>query len=156
MKQHHYNASITWTGNTGEGTKNYTRYTRDHSISVNGKSHEILGSSDPNFRGDSERYNPEDLFLASLSACHMLWYLHLCSQNKIVVVAYKDKAQGTMQEQEDGSGKFNNVTLYPEVIIKNASNIALANQLHQKANSMCFIANSCNFKIEHQPTCKAQ
>ncbi|MEP2935352.1 MAG: OsmC family protein [Gilvibacter sp.] len=156
MKQHQYKATITWTGNTGKGTKGYTSYSRDHSIEVAGKKHEILASSDPNFRGDPERYNPEDLFLSSLSACHMLWYLHLCSQNKIVVVAYKDKAQGTMKEQEDGSGKFSNVTLYPEVVIENADNIALANQLHHKANSMCFIANSCNFKIEHKPSCKAQ
>lgn len=153
MKQHHYKSTVTWTGNTNEGTKSYTSYSRNHTISGEGKSDHVLGSSDPSFMGDPARYNPEDLFLSSLSACHMLWFLHLCSQNKIVVTAYVDQAAGTMQELPDGSGKFTSVTLHPQVIIKDAANIALANELHHQANQMCFIANSCNFKIDHKPYC---
>ena len=109
MKQHHYDLCVTWTGNRGEGTAAYKSYTRDHVIAVSGKP-EIAGSSDPAFRGDVSRYSPEDLLVASLSACHMLWYLHLCAANRVVVTAYEDAAEGTMVEKEDGSGAFAEVT----------------------------------------------
>jgi organic hydroperoxide reductase OsmC/OhrA len=155
MKQHHYNTTITWTGNTGQGTKNYSSYSRDHNIHIDKKSKEILASSDPSFRGDATRYNPEDLFLSSLAGCHMLWYLHLCSQNGIVVESYTDSAVGIMQEDTTGSGRFSSVTLQPKVVISDASKIDLANNLHKQANTMCFIANSCNFKINHEPSCTA-
>lgn len=151
MKSHHYTTKIEWTGNQGKGTLTYKSYTRDHRISINGKYSEILASSDPSFLGDQTRYNPEDLFLSSLSACHMLWYLHLCSVHKIVVTAYVDSATGTMEEDKNGSGKFTNVTLHPEVTIENKTQIEKATQLHSEANKMCFIANSCNFKIKHDP-----
>ncbi|MBB6461733.1 OsmC family protein [Flammeovirga kamogawensis] len=153
-KNHNYEILVEWTGNTGEGTKKYNSYTRDLSIEGKGKYMKIEGSSDPAFLGDKEKYNPEDLFLASLSSCHMLWYLHLCSVNKIVVLEYKDNAKGTMLEDKNGSGRFSNVTLYPEVTIENIEMKELAEKLHQKANEMCFIANSCNFKIDHSPTIK--
>ncbi|GLB47842.1 OsmC family protein [Neptunitalea lumnitzerae] len=151
MKSHQYKITVEWTGNTGEGTSNYRSYTRDHSILAKGKYKAISASSDPAFLGDATKYNPEDLFLSSLSACHMLWYLHLCTVNNIVVTSYTDDATGTMKEEKNGSGQFTSVTLYPKVTITNASQIALANSLHKKANKMCFIANSCNFTIHHQP-----
>lgn len=152
MKQHNYQVTIEWTGNEGKGTLNYKSYSRDHLISSIGKYGPINGSSDPSFLGDKKRYNPEDLFLSSLSACHMLWYLHLCSTNNITVTAYTDKATGVMEEQKDGSGKFTEVTLHPVVKIKDEKMHDRANQLHHEANKMCFIANSCNFKIKHNPT----
>lgn len=152
MKKHTYKIQVEWTGNEGDGTLNYKSYNRNHKISAEGKSIEINGSSDPSFSGDKTKYNPEDLFLSSLSACHMLWYLHLCSTHKIVVTAYADTATATMEETENGSGKFTEVTLHPTVKIKDARMIAKANQLHTEANKMCFIANSCNFKINHKPT----
>lgn len=151
MKNHHYKITLNWTGNQGKGTQGYASYSRDHTLIASGKTTPILGSSDPSFRGDPTKYNPEDLFLSSLAACHMLWYLHLCSVNHIVVTAYTDHAQGTMEELEDGSGKFKAVTLYPKITITRADQVTLATQLHHKANTMCFIANSCNFKIEHKP-----
>lgn len=155
MKQHQYTAKIKWTGNTGKGTLDYQSYLRNHEILINGKYAAIKGSSDPSFRGDPSHYNPEDLFLSSLSACHMLWFLHLCSQHKIVVINYLDNAKGTMKENPDGSGQFTAVTLYPEVTIQNKDKIQLAQSLHHQANKMCFIANSCNFKIQHQAVCRA-
>ena len=114
MKNHQYKSKIVWTGNTGESTKNYRSYQRYYTISVNGKA-DILGSSDPAFLGNPEFHNPEDLLLASVSSCHLLWYLHLCSVNKILVVEYEDFAEGTMIEKENGSGNFSEITLIPRL-----------------------------------------
>ncbi len=110
-----------------------------------------MGASDPLFLGDPTRYNPEELLVSSLSACHMLWYLHLCTTHKVIVTAYVDSAVGVMQETADGSGKFKEVTLYPCVTVESGGMIEKAKKLHHDANKMCFIANSCNFKIRHEP-----
>lgn len=144
-----------WTGNTGNGTANYQSYERSHLLQAAGKP-DIPGSSDPSFRGDKARYNPEEMLVASLSSCHMLWYLHLCSAAGIVVVDYVDQATGVMMETADGGGSFSEVTLYPEVTITDASQTDKANELHKKANELCFIANSVNFPVHHQPICKVQ
>lgn len=151
MKAHNYEIKVEWTGNDGNGTINYKSYNRNHEISSEGKYDKINGSSDPSFLGDKTKYNPEDLFISSISACHMLWYLHLCSVNEIVVTEYIDNATGIMIESENGSGKFTEVSLNPNVKITNPHLIDRANELHAEANKMCFIANSCNFKIEHKP-----
>jgi len=155
MKEHHYKATITWVGNQGTGTSNYRAYSRNHDISIAGKP-TIPASSDPSFRGDPARYNPEEMFVSSLSSCHMLWYLHLCSVNGVVVVDYRDEATGTMEETPDGGGRFKEVTLYPVVTVADAAMVEKANALHHEANQMCFIANSCNFPIHHQPACIVQ
>lgn len=144
-----------WTGNTGSGTAGYQSYERSHVLQTIGKP-DIPGSSDPSFRGDKSRYNPEEMLVASLSSCHMLWYLHLCSANGIVVVDYVDHATGTMTETADGGGYFSEVTLHPEVTITDASLKDKANALHQKANELCFIANSVKFPVHHKAICKVQ
>lgn len=151
MKTHNYEIIVEWTGNEGKGTLNYKSYNRNHEIIGNGKYDGIKGSSDPSFLGDKTRYNPEDLFLSSLSACHMLFYLHLCAVNKIIVTEYLDNATGIMEESKSGSGKFTKVTLHPKVTITDETMIEKANELHKKANELCFIANSCNFQIDHKP-----
>ncbi|QMW03786.1 OsmC family protein [Spirosoma foliorum] len=153
-KQHTYALTIQWTGNKGEGTSTYRSYERSHTISVENKP-DLLGSSDPSFRGDKTRYNPEELLVASLSSCHMLSYLHLCAVAGVVVLDYTDKATGTMAETPDGGGHFTEVTLYPLVVVAEESMVAKANELHHQANKLCFIANSCNFPVHHQPTCIA-
>jgi organic hydroperoxide reductase OsmC/OhrA len=149
MKQHHYTTHTKWTGNIGEGTKTYRGYSRDHLIKVDGKP-EIPASSDPAFRGDPSRYNPEDLLVASLSSCHMLWYLHLCATNQITVVAYEDTAEGVMAESEDGGGEFVRVQLRPRVTIS-AGDREKAVGLHHEAHEKCFIANSVKFPVEVEP-----
>ena len=153
--QHQYNLTVKWTGNKGVGTSNYGAYDRSHTILADNKA-DILGSSDPSFRGDATKYNPEELLVASLSACHMLWYLHLCSKSGVVVVDYQDNATGTMVETENGGGRFKQVTLYPHVIVTEPSMIEKANALHHEARKLCFIANSCNFPIYHEPVCTVQ
>lgn len=155
MKSHHYKTSLEWTGNRGSGTSDYKAYGRDHIIRIDGKP-EIEGSSDPSFRGDPARHNPEELLVASLSACHMLCFLHLCSENGIKVIEYTDNATGTMQEDGKGGGRFIEVILYPNVIIQQAGNCDLANALHEKAHKMCFIASSCNFPVKHAAKCRPQ
>lgn len=151
MKEHHYQATIEWTGNKGTGTDNYKNYERDHNISIALKP-TILGSSDPAFRGDKTRHNPEDFFVSSLSSCHMLWYLHFCSVNNIIVVEYTDIVTGLMIEETDGKGRFTEVTLNPTVVVTSKDMVEKAKELHHKANEYCFIANSVNFPIKHNPT----
>ncbi len=151
MKQHTYQCEIEWTGNDGQGTKSYGSYRRDHVIRIAGKP-EIPASSDPSFRGDKSRYNPEELLVASLASCHMLWYLHLCAVNKITVVEYRDGAEGVMRENPDGSGEFVSVTLKPQVFILEDDKRAQAADLHHKAHSLCFISRSVSFPVEVSAT----
>lgn len=152
-KVHQYHTRLIWTGNTGNGTGAYTSYERSHVISVKNKP-AIPASSDPHFRGDSTRYNPEELLVASLSSCHMLWFLHLCAVNGIVVTAYEDEAEGVMQEDADGGGRFIGVVLCPRVWIATGNDkVEKVNALHAAAHKKCFIANSCNFPVRHEPVC---
>ncbi len=151
MKQHQYEMRLTWTGNAGEGTRTYRGYRRDHTVEVANKP-ALLLSSDPAFRGDPSRYNPEELLVASLSSCHMLWFLHLCSVANISVVAYADRATGVMEERADGSGAFTNVTLHPAVTIEAGSDPEKARALHHDAHRMCFIANSVTFPVDVEGT----
>jgi organic hydroperoxide reductase OsmC/OhrA len=150
--EHHYNLTVKWTGNTGTGTSNYRSFERSHTIIANNKP-EIPGSSDPSFRGDKTKYNPEDLLLASLSACHMLWFLHLCAEAGVIVTDYVDNATGIMLETSNGGGRFTEVTLNPVVMVTEISMTEKANELHKKANGLCFIANSVNFPVYHKPVC---
>jgi organic hydroperoxide reductase OsmC/OhrA len=149
--QHNYNSTIQWTGNKGTGTVNYRAFERSYSISITNKP-DILGSSDPAFLGDKTKYNPEEFLIISLSSCHMLWYLHLCSEAGVVVTDYLDNATGLMVETSNGGGRFTKVILYPVVTVEENSMIQKANELHKKANELCFIANSVNFEVEHNPT----
>jgi len=150
MKSHHYQSQIKWTGNTGKGTKSYTSYERSYDIIIKGKT-TLKGSADPAFRGNKDLHNPEDLFLVSISSCHMLWYLHLCAENNITVIDYTDQASAEMQLTKEGKGYFTVAILNPVVVILEEDKIDLAKSLHQKANEYCFIANSCNFPIQHHP-----
>jgi organic hydroperoxide reductase OsmC/OhrA len=149
---HQYQTQVRWTGNTGRGTEHYRAYERSYTVSVKGKP-EIAGSSDPAFRGDAARYNPEEMLVAALSACHMLFFLHYCADAGVIVTDYSDEAAGTMEETHDGSGRFTRVLLKPRVCIKETSMIEKANALHEKAHAACFIANSCNFPVLCEPVC---
>jgi organic hydroperoxide reductase OsmC/OhrA len=147
---HSYTVTITWTGNTGQGTAGYRGYERTHEVVVHGKPG-IPASADPAFRGDKTRYNPEEMLVASLSSCHMLWYLHLCSVEGIVIEAYQDVAEGVMVEDEDGGGRFTEVVLQPEITLAAGADLGRARALHRDAREKCFIANSVNFPVRHEP-----
>jgi organic hydroperoxide reductase OsmC/OhrA len=150
VKQHTYEVRVDWTGNEGEGTKAYKGYRRDHTIVCEGKP-QIQGSSDPAFRGDRSRYNPEELLVASLSSCHMLWYLHLCAVNGVTVLDYRDSASGVLEEGNDGSGEFVRVTLKPRMKVSHGDERARALALHKEAHHLCFIARSVRFPVHIAP-----
>ncbi|HZQ53669.1 MAG TPA: OsmC family protein [Bryobacteraceae bacterium] len=150
MKTHSYETRVVWTGNSGSGTSSYRAYSRNHEISAPNKP-VLAGSSDPVFRGDPNRYNPEELLVASASACHMLSYLHVCAVNHVNVISYTDTAQGIMQENEDGGGHFTEILLRPAVRISKDSDPALAARLHADAHRNCFIASSVRFPIKAEP-----
>jgi organic hydroperoxide reductase OsmC/OhrA len=150
--QHHYKLRVEWTGNKGTGTSHASEYERSHTVSAEGKV-DLFCSSDPAFRGDIRKYNPEEFLLASLSTCHMLWYLHLCADAGIVVLAYEDHPEGNMVEASaQERGRFTDVTLCPVITITDGALQNLAHELHEQAHEKCFIANSCNFPIYHKPT----
>ena len=149
-KEHRYRSTVVWTGNTGEGTASYKAYERAHVISAAGKA-DIAGSSDASFRGDASRWNPEDLLVVSASTCHMLWYLHLCAVNGVVVLDYRDTAEGVMVEEANGSGAFSRIVLKPQVKLSAGSSEARAHELHHEAHAMCFIANSVKCEIAVEP-----
>jgi len=149
-KSYHYRASVRWTGNRGTGTSGYRAYGREHTVTFAGKD-PLPGSSDATFRGDLPRYNPEELLVGSLSACHMLWYLHLCAEAGIVVENYTDEAEGVLETEPDGSGRFTAVTLRPTVTVR-AGSLERAAEMHVRAHRMCFIANSVNFPVRWEPT----
>jgi organic hydroperoxide reductase OsmC/OhrA len=149
-KEHHYGVRVRWTGDRGVGTQSYRDYGREHEITAAGKA-AILGSSDPAFLGDAARWNPEALLVASVSACHKLWYLHLCSAGGVVVTAYEDQAEGVMEETADGSGRFIRVVLRPRITLAPGADVEKAAALHHAAHEKCFIANSVNFPIVVEP-----
>ncbi len=149
-RSHRYTATVTWTGAREHGTVNYRSYGREHEVSVEGKP-VIAGSSDPTFRGDPTRWNPEELLLASLAQCHMLAYLHLCAVNGVVVTGYVDRPHGTMTETP-GGGHFTEVVLRPEVTVADGAMADRAVELHDRAHAACFIASSVNFPVRHEPS----
>lgn len=155
---HTYSSDLTWTGAGSRGTATYTSYSRDHEVRI-GTKPVLLGSSDPAFRGDPSRFNPEELLVAALSQCHMLWFLHLAAASGIVVVGYEDTAVGTMRVEAAGHGQFTEVVLRPRVTLapdahladgKAVSDGALAD-VHHRAQEHCFIARSVNFPVRHEP-----
>jgi organic hydroperoxide reductase OsmC/OhrA len=147
--EHSYAIDVEWTGNRGPGTSDYKSYGRDLVIRSEGK-HEIAASADTPFRGDADRWNPEELLLAALSQCHLLSYLHVAASHGVVVTAYTDAAVGTMEQTRDGGGHFTGVTLRPVVTIA-GGDAALADSLHAEASEKCFIAASVNFPVLHEP-----
>jgi organic hydroperoxide reductase OsmC/OhrA len=150
-RAHHYQILTRWTGNLGTGTSAYAAYSRAHELSGAGKATAIPCSSDPVFRGDGTRYNPEELLLGALSACHMLWVLHLSADAGITVTDYADETWGEMAEHADGSGEFTRVVLRPRVTIAEADRIADALAIHGRAHAVCALARSMNFPVEHEP-----
>ncbi len=151
QNEHHYSTSIEWLGNRGSGTSGYREYGREVLLTAEGK-HPIEGSADRTFHGDAKRWNPEDMLLAALSQCHLLSYLHVAVMRGVVVTAYTDDAEGTMVTSPDGSGHFATVTLRPHVTVSSADMVDAAVDAHREASEKCFIANSVNFPVLHEPT----
>jgi len=149
VKEHHYEVSVSWSGNRGSGTSGYKDYGRDHLVHTEGKP-PISGSADRVFFGDADRWNPEELLVAALSQCHMLSFLHVAADAGVIVVSYSDFAKGTLSLDISGGGAMTEVVLRPsiEVVAGHGQNI---DRLHHKAQELCFIAASVNFPVRHEP-----
>ena len=154
---HQYSVDLTWTGAGDAGTATYTSYGRDHALTAGGKP-ALPGTSDPHFRGDADRWSPEDLLVGALAQCHMLWFLHLAASAGVVVVGYEDAASGTMRIESQGQGQFTEVVLRPRVTVRGgtapdgrAVDDALLADVHRRAHEHCFIARSVNFTVRHEP-----
>ncbi len=146
---HEYAVTVEWTGNLGAGTSSYRAYGRDNVVTATGK-HGIDGSSDPAFRGDATRWNPEELLVASLAQCHMLQFLHLAAVAGVRVVAYSDSPVGHLTVDRDGGGGFDQVVLRPSVAIDGEVDAGQLDALHERAHELCFIAQSVNFPVRHE------
>ena len=149
-RDHHYEIITSWSGAAAGPTTDYKSYSREYRFHAGDKP-EQRGSADPAFHGDPALYNPEELLVAALSSCHMLSYLALCALQGVQVVAYEDKASGTMAESH-GAGAFTEVVLHPQVTIAKGGDRAKAAALHEKAHEICFIAASVNFPVRHEVT----
>lgn len=150
-----FQVTTNWTGNLGAGTSAYKAYSRNHEIAAPGKATTIAGSSSV-ARGDHSRYNPEELLIGALSACHMMWVLHLCADAGIVITEYTDQAAGEMVEHPDGSGEFVRVLLRPRMTIADATRADEAKELHHRAHKVCCLARSMNFPVDHEPVVTAR
>ncbi|MBP2275465.1 MULTISPECIES: OsmC family protein [Sphingomonas] len=148
MAEHPYTARIAWTGNRGEGTRQYRSYDRTWQIVTPGKP-VIDCSNDPLLGGDPGLPNPEDLLLATLSGCHMLWYLHLASVAGVVVTGYTDDPLGIGESAPDGTGRFIKAVLRPRIELAQGSDLAVADAIHGRIHAHCFIARSVNFPVDY-------
>lgn len=150
MTEHTYDVTITWTGNRGAGTTGIRDYDRDHDIAADGPP-TIAGTADPGFLGDPGRWNPEQLFTASIAQCHMLWYLGICARSGVVVHEYTDDSIGTMVSEPGNKARFSAVVLRPRIVVGAEDQVEKAVALHDKAHEMCFIAQSVNFPVTVEP-----
>lgn len=150
MIEHRYEISMVWNGNRGTGTSGYKDYGREHTLTATGKP-VIEGSADRAFFGEADRWNPEELLLAALSQCHMLSYLAEAARSGVIVTAYRDRAEGIMEQTPDGGGHFTRVILRPRITVADRDHIEKATDLHAVAARRCFIAASVNFPVEHDP-----
>lgn len=150
MAEKTYEISVTWTGDRGEGTSTIKGYERSHTISADGPP-DIEATSDPAALGDPDRWNPEQLFVATISQCHMLWFLGLCSRSGVVVREYVDRPVGTMVTKPDLSGRFTEVVLHPRIVVDDADQVDKAQRLHEKAHAMCFVAQTVTCDIRWEP-----
>lgn len=149
MKKHDFVSRVVWTGNRGQGTASYRGYDRTWDIAVPGKP-VVNCSNDPLLGGDPTLMNPEDLLISSLSACHMLWYLHLASSAGIVVLGYEDAPVGHGESAPDGTGRFVAATLKPVITVAEGTDTDRADAIHAEIHKYCFIARSVNFPIRHE------
>lgn len=155
MTDHSYEVAVRWTGDRGTGTSGYRDYGRDHTISAAGKQ-DVSGSADPAFRGDRDRWNPEELVLAALAQCHMMSYLYVAVQRGFTVVDYQDSASASLDVHRDGTGELTGATLRPVVTILEADRVEDAEAAHAEANRLCFVARSVAFPVHHTPVTKVR
>ena len=150
-KIHEFPSHVVWTGNRGSGTSAYKAYDRTWDMAVEGKA-TVHCSNDPMLGGDPSKYNPEDMLIAAVSSCHMLWYLHLCSVAGVTVTSYVDDPVGIGESEPSGKGKFIEAVLRPKITITKESDAEKAVSIHDEIHNYCFIARSVSFPIRFEVT----
>lgn len=148
---HRFDCRLVWTGAREGPIVKYETYSREVRVDFPGKG-SLKMSSAAVFRGDPAIHDPEDLLVASLSACHFLSYAALCARAKIQVISYEDEASGVMEHTGGRTFKFTDVLLKPKVTLAAGSDAEKAKALHEDAHAECFIAASVNFPVRHEPT----
>ncbi len=148
---HAYTSHIRWTGNRGQGNRTYKGYDRTWDIAVPGKP-TVHCSNDPLLGGDPTLMNPEDLLISALSACHMLWYLHLAFDAGIEVHGYADTPEGTGEVSPSGAGRFTSAVLRPTITVAAGTDTRAADAIHHRIHEVCFIARSVNFPVSYEAT----
>jgi organic hydroperoxide reductase OsmC/OhrA len=151
---HPYSAQILWQRNGQDFLGN--RYSRRHLIRFDGGA-ELAGSSSPHVvpvpQSDPAGVDPEEAFVASLSSCHMLWFLSLASRQGFCVESYIDNAQGVMARNAAGKFAMTQVTLRPQATFSGAKRPTREqlDALHHQAHEECFIANSVTTQVRCEP-----
>jgi organic hydroperoxide reductase OsmC/OhrA len=148
-----YTAQVEWQRDEHEAFTDH-RYHRSHRLRFDGGA-EVPGSSSPNVvprHSDPAAVDPEEMFVASLASCHMLWFLSLAAQAGYRVDRYTDDATGTMARNAEGRLAMTLVTLRPRVAFDGAAPDAAAlHTLHHRAHDECFIANSVKTEVRCEP-----
>lgn len=149
MSEHH--ATIGWTRSSADFT--YDSYNRAHEMRFKNGGIVLAASAAPTFKGDAERVDPEEAFVASLSSCHMLTFLAICARKRLGVDAYEDNAVGFLEKAGKTKLWMARVTLTPRVTFSAGTEVddTLLEELHHMAHAECFIASSVNTDIQVTP-----
>lgn len=144
-----FRAHLVWSGATKGPTRDPMTFSRDLDVTFDGTT--LPMSAAPSYRGDHSRANPEELFVASLSACQALTFLFLCGKRGIAVANYVDDAEGRL-EAVGGRMRMSQVTLRPRITLDHGFGEAEARKLVDRAHGSCFIANSVSSTVTIVPT----
>lgn len=144
---HHYQAVCTWRGSTGAG---YQAYDRSHELRAPPAAQTLAMSSDPAFRGDPQRLNPEQLLVMAAASCQMLSFLAIAARARLDVVEYEDHAEGFMPE-DDQPTRITRIVLKPHIMLRGTADEARVHRLVEQAHHACYIANSLKSTIEIAP-----
>ncbi|QEZ48224.1 OsmC family protein [Cupriavidus oxalaticus] len=149
-----YTAEVLWQRDGQDFTGN--RYSRRHVLRFDGGA-EVPGSSSPHVvplpMSDASAVDPEEMFIASLSSCHMLWFLSLAAKQRFVVDRYVDAATGLMEKNREGRMAMTVVTLRPQVTFSGEREPTRdeLERLHHAAHDACFIASSVRTEVRCEP-----
>lgn len=147
MTQHR--AMVQWSRTSDDFS--YESYNRSHQLSFKGGAIVLAGGALPEFNGDGHGVDPEELFVGSLSACHMLTFLAIASRQKLTVNAYEDDAVGLLEREAWRTMWVTRVILKPLVRFKDDVTDAKVNELHAMAHNNCFMVNSVKIEVLLEP-----
>ena len=146
-----HTATLRWSPDEGDHFS-LGRYTRVHEIAFDGGT-TIMGSPSPTIVrepfSNPVGVDPEEMFVASIASCHMLWFLDFARRAKVEVLSYEDNAEGLLEKTADGRTWITKVTLRPKVEVSGEAGDLDA--IHHQAHEACFIANSVKTEITVEP-----